>query len=331
TSNEGHESVARTTAARTVDIGVTQATSSAEYLVSEIKRHKVRAIFASALLIVAVALVAYFSYFRRFATGEVIHSVAVLPFVNVSNDNNTEYLGDGLSDSIIDKLTQLPNLKRVIAFSSVLRYKGKQTDPQAVGRELNVRAVFTGRLTQRGEDLFISTELVDVKDNKRIWGGQYTLKSHHVLKLQGEIAQEISDRLRIKLTSDQQQRLAKRETDNPEAHQLYLKGRFLRRNRVNEREAVSYLEQAIKLDPNFAAAYAQIGYAYASMTFSGAAPPQVGRAKWEAAVKRGLEIDDSNGDLHANLGMLKTRDLDRPGGEKEMQRALELDPNSADI
>jgi serine/threonine-protein kinase len=329
-SRDRREGFARTPAARTVDIGVAHPTSSAEYLVTEIKRRKVTAMFASALLIVAVAATAYFFYFRGLAAGETIDSVAVLPFVNVNNDATTEYLSDGLSDSIIDKLTKLPNLKRVIAFSSVLRYKGKQTDPQAVGHELNVRAVFIGRLTQRGDDLLISTELVDVKDNKRLWGGQYNLKSGDVFKLQGEIAQEITDRLRLRLTGGEKQRLAKRETDNPEAYQLYLKGRFLRRNRVSNQEAISYLEQAIKLDPNFAAAYAQIAYAYNS-TSMGTLPPPERRAKWEAAVTKGLEIDNANGDLQASLAQLRREVQDWAGYEKGMQHALELDPNSADI
>src|SRR5438093_5646907 len=120
---------------------------------------------------IAVAAVVYFFYFAK--SGETIDSVAVLPFVNASNNPDTEYLSDGLSDSIIDSLSHLPNLKKVSAFNSVLRYKGKQVDPQAVGRELNVRAVLTGRVVQRGGDLLISAELVDVKDNKRLWGGQY--------------------------------------------------------------------------------------------------------------------------------------------------------------
>src|SRR5438132_636531 len=296
TSSDAQKPVgsARPAAARTVNMGVAHPTSSAEYLVNEIKRHKTGAVFASLVtMILAVMAVAYFSYFRGVGSGETIDSVAVLPFVNVGNDPNAEYLSDGLSDSIIDDLSQLPNLKKVISLSSVLRYKGKQTDPQAVGRELNVRAVLMGRITQHGDDLLISAELVDVTDNKRLWHGQYDRKLADVLKLQGEIAQEISDRLRLKLTGDEKQRLAKRETDNPEAYQLYLKGRFLRRNRVSNQEAISYLEQAIKLDPNFAAAYAQVGYAYTSMTFSGKVPPQEGRAKWEAADKRVLEIDDA--------------------------------------
>ena len=174
TSSDAQKPVgsARPAAARTVNMGVAHPTSSAEYLVNEIKRHKTGAVFASLVtMILAVMAVAYFSYFRGVGSGETIDSVAVLPFVNVGNDPNTEYLSDGLSDSIVDSLSQLPNLKKVIALSSVLRYKGKQTDPQAVGHELNVRAVLTGRLTQRGDDLLISTELVDVKDNSRLWGG----------------------------------------------------------------------------------------------------------------------------------------------------------------
>src|SRR5207253_4695114 len=163
--------------------------SSAEYLVNEIRRHKASAILASVTVILAIAAITYFSYLRGVGSGEAIDSVAVLPFVNVGNDANTEYLSDGLSDSIIDSLSQLPNLKKVISLSSVLRYKGKQTDPQVVGNELKVRAVLTGRLTQHGDDLLISTELVDVKDNRRLWGGQYNRKLGDVLKLQGEIAQ----------------------------------------------------------------------------------------------------------------------------------------------
>src|SRR5437016_3623935 len=169
------------TAARTAGVGTIQPISSAEYVVSEIKSHKRSVVLGVAALVITVAAVLYFSYFAK--SGAAIDSIAVLPFVNVSNDPNTEYLSDGLSDSIIDSLSQLPNLKKVSAFNSVLRYKGKQVDPQAVGRELNVRAVLTGRLVQRGGDLLISAELVDVKDNKRLWGGQYNRKSADIFNL----------------------------------------------------------------------------------------------------------------------------------------------------
>src|SRR5207249_734497 len=150
-------------------------TSSAEYVVGEIKRHRVGASFALAAVVLIATTIAYFSYFAKRAGGEAIDSVAVLPFVNVDNDPNKEYLSEGLSDSIINNLTQLPSLK-VMSLNSVLRYKGKQTDPQAVGRELQVGAVLMGRFTQQGDDLSITTELVDVRDNRRLWGDKYNRK-----------------------------------------------------------------------------------------------------------------------------------------------------------
>src|SRR5207244_6740022 len=215
-------------------------------------------------VIVAVTI-SFFAIKARYfdAAAESIDSIAVLPFVNVGNDPNVEYLSDGISDSIIGSLSHLPNLKKVTAFNSVLRYKGKQTDPQTVGRELNVRAVLMGRLTQHGDELLISAELVDVKDDKRLWGAQYNRKLADVLKLHGDIAQEISEGLRLKLSSKDKQRLTKSYTDNVEAYQLYLMGRFYRNQRANQK-AIDYLEQAIKKDPNYAPAYAQLAYTYAS-------------------------------------------------------------------
>src|SRR5215510_5839602 len=164
-----------------------------ERLTSAINRHRW---ITAASLITLVIVVTAIVYLAR--PGEAMDSVAVLPFVNVSNDPNTEYLSDGLSDSIIDSLSQLQNLKKVVPFSSVLRYKRQQIDPQAVGRELNVRAVLTGRLTQRGDNLLISTELIDVKDDNRLWGEQYDRKLTDVFKLQGEIARDISEKLRLR-------------------------------------------------------------------------------------------------------------------------------------
>src|SRR5262249_14230164 len=159
-----------------------------------IKLHKRGAMLAAAALMIAVVVAGYLYVSRsRFtAVSEPIDSVAVLPFVNVTNDPNAEYLSDGISDSIIGSLSQLPHLKIASAFSSVLSYKGKPPDPQTVGRDLNVRAVLTGRLTLRGDELLVSTELVDVRDNKRLWGSQYNRKSADVQKLQGDIAQEIA-------------------------------------------------------------------------------------------------------------------------------------------
>jgi len=178
-------------------------TSSAEYIVGEIKRHRLSASLALAAVVLIATTIAYFSYFARRAGGDAIDSVAVLPFVNVDNDPNKEYLCEGISDSIINNLTQLPSLK-VMSLNSVLRYKGKQTDPQAVGRELQVGAVLMGRFTQQGDDLSITTELVDVRDNRRLWGDKYNRKRTDIITVQSEIAQQISEKLRLRLTSTHQ-------------------------------------------------------------------------------------------------------------------------------
>ncbi len=320
------------TAVGTVEVGTASPTSSIEYLITEVKHHQRTATLAAVCATIALAVLGYYFYFAK--GGETIDSIAVLPFVNVGNDPNAEYLSDGISDSIIDSLSQLPNLKKVMSFSAVSRYKGKQTDPQAVGRELNVRAVLMGRLVQRGDDLLISAELVDVKDNKRLWGGQYNRKLADMPKLQGEIAQEISERLRLKLTGEDKQRLAKRGTENPEAYRLYLLGRFYRfyrRNKLETQKAIDYLEQAIKIDPNYAPAYAQLAYVYTAVGFGDALPPKEAEQKREVAVRRALEIDDTLGDAHAVLGLMKAGVQDWPASIREFQRAVELDPNSADV
>jgi tetratricopeptide (TPR) repeat protein len=200
-------------------------------------------------------------------------------------------------------------------------------DPQAVGRELNVRAVLMGRLTLRGDEVLISTELVDVKDDKRLWGEQYKRKLAEVLPLQGEIAQEISQRLRLRLSGKEKQRLAKSSTDNPEAYQLYLLGRFYRNQRGNQK-AIDYLEQAIKKDPNYAPAYAQLAYTYTSASASDWFPRKEARERVEWAVQRALELDDTLGDAHAALAIIAD---DWSVKTREFQRALELDPNSADV
>jgi len=302
------------------DMGRARPTSNLEYLVSKVRHHRQTAILAAVAVLLAAAALSYYFYFAK--GGETIDSIAVMPFVNVSNDPNAEYLSDGISDSLINSLSQLPNIKKVISLSSVLRYKGKEIDPQAVGRELNVRAVLTGRLTQRGDELLISTELVDVKDSKRLWGGQYNRKLADVLPLQGEISREIAERLRLRLTGEEKQRLAKRSTDDPEAYRLYLLGRFYRRNRLDFQKARDYLEQAIQKDSNFAPAYAQLAYVYHNLAFSPSQHQEASqKAQW--AARKALELDDTIGDAHAVLGLLN-KDL------KELERALELDPNSPD-
>src|SRR2546426_1485821 len=178
-------------------------TSSAGYLVDEIKGHKrALALVAIAMVIAVMGVYLYITRKTNVAsTNEAIDSVAVLPFVNVNNDPNTEYLSEGISDSIINSISRLPKLK-VISLNAVLRYKGKQTDPQSIGKTLKVRAVLMGRMTQQGDSLLISTELVDVRDNHRLWGEQYNRKLSDIIAVQTEIAQQISERLRLRLTGE---------------------------------------------------------------------------------------------------------------------------------
>lgn len=313
---------------RSTNSAVSLTVPGTENLAGAIKIRKRTVALSLVALLIAVAAIVYFAYFTR---PESIDSVAVLPFVNVSNDADAEYLSDGISDSIINRLSQLSNLKKVISLGSVLRYKGKLIDPQLVGRELNVRALLMGKLTKRGDDLLINAELIDLKDNRRLWGGQYNRKLAGILTLQGEIAREISDRLRLKLTREEKQRLAKSFTDNDEVYRLYLLGSFYVRNRIQTEKAVEYLEQSIQKDPNFAPAYSQLAYSYNRIGIGFGPEAEEARQKAEWAVQRALELDDTAGDAHACLALLRANVRDWTGASREFERAIELDPNSADV
>jgi TolB-like protein/DNA-binding winged helix-turn-helix (wHTH) protein/Tfp pilus assembly protein PilF len=262
---------------------------------------------------------------------EAIDSVAVMPFVNVNGDPNTDYLAEGISDNIIDRLSRLPNLKKVIALNSVMRYKGKQPDPQAVGRELNVRAVLMGRLVKNGDELSLSLELIDTRDSKHLWSGQYNRKATDMIALHAEIAQDISEKLRLQLTGDETKRLAKHDTQNAEAYQLYMLGRFYfhRSGKKEDLEkSIEYYEQAIKKDPGYAPAYAGLGTTYHLLGWNGWMPPKESWQKEEWAALKALEIDDTLAEAHVLKAAVKEFNLDWQGAEAEYKRALELDPNS---
>jgi TolB-like protein/Tfp pilus assembly protein PilF len=287
-------------------------------------------------ILTLAAIVAAAIYFNK--PVETIDSVAVMPFVNVSGDPNTEYLSEGLSDSIIDNLSQLATLKKVIALNSVLRYKGKQLDPQAVGRELNVRAVLMGRLVQQGDSVSISTELVDVRDNRRLWGAQYNRKLANINVVQTQIAQDISEQLRLSLTGEDKKRLNKRYTEDGEAYRLYLMGQHYFRSAYaywNQHKAkgsleksIEYFEQAIRRDPSYAPAYASLGETYRNLSWGGFMPPKEARQKEELAALKALQIDDTISEAYVLLANIKEMDLDWQGAEEQYRRALELDPNS---
>src|SRR6266436_4337414 len=262
-STDGGSTI-QSTAARSGS--VPPALSSAEYLLGGIRKHKLSAGVALAILFVLVSGAGYWLLkYRGSASGETeaINSIAVLPFQNKSSDADTDYLSDGLAESLIFRLSQLPGLK-VSPTTSVMRYKGKDTDIAKVASELSVDAVLTGRLVKRGDNLNITVELVDIRNNKSLWGEHYERKMSDLLATQREIATAITQRLQLKLAGSEAKGITKRYTDNNEAYQLYLKGRFYFARRTDEdiRRSIELFQQAIKLDPNFALAYVGVAESY---------------------------------------------------------------------
>jgi serine/threonine-protein kinase len=257
-----------------------------------------------------------------------IDSIAILPFTNASGDRDTEYLSDGISDSLINHLSQAADLK-VASLSSVLRFKGQPSDPQDVARQLKVRAVLTGRIIQRGETLSISTELVDARDNRRIWGEQYSRKLADILLLQAEISQEIADHLKLRLNGSERQRLARNFTKDPEAYKLYIQGHYLWNKFTADgvRKSIPYYEQAIDKDPAYALAYSALADAYVLLGVIAARPRDV-FPKAKAAALKAIELDESLAAAHISLGAYKLfYEWDWAGAERETNRAKELSPS----
>ena len=300
--------------------------SSAEYIVSEIKQHKWVAMLG--LVVVIAVLVGTGWYLRARNSAVAIESVAVMPFENQNQEAETDYISDGLTDSIINSLTQLPNLK-VIARSSVFRYKGKQTDPLTVAKDLGVRAILTGRILQRGDNLTISTELIDARDNKQIWGEQYERKVSDLLSVQRDIAQEITSKLRLKLSSAEQGQVAKHYTEDPEAYDLFMRGRFQWNKRTKEglEKSVEYFNKAIERDPHYALAYAGLADSWFTMGWYRMVTGDIAYTRSRAAATKALEIDPKLAEAHTTLAMIKANyEWDWAGAENEFKAALELNP-----
>ena len=289
--------------------------SSVEYLVTGVKRHKQAALL---LLVVAVAIVAFAAYSTK--TNAAIESIAVMPFINESGNADVEYLSDGMTETLISSLSQLPNL-RVKARSSVFRYKGKATDAKTIGKELNVQAVLNGRVVQRGDRLTLGLELVDAKTEDIIWSDQYDRKQTDLVALQNEITRDVSSKLKLKLSGADQQKLSKTYTTDAEAYRLYLQGRFFLNKRVGKLfdGSPAYFQRAIEKDPNFA-----LGYVGLAEFLS-----ERDRPKAKEYIMRALAIDNQLSDAHASLGYQLTLDYDFAAAEREFRRAIELDPNNA--
>jgi eukaryotic-like serine/threonine-protein kinase len=295
-------------------------------------RRRVVVRLAVLLLVMTAALAAGIYFLRPGAGGAQITSLAVLPLANAGGSADAEYLSDGITESLIDSLSQLPNLK-VMSRNSVFRYKGQEVDARTVGNTLGVSAVLMGRLVQRGDDLTVSVELVDAGDNSHLWGGQYSRKMADLLALQSEVTRDVSRKLRARLSSPDEQRLAKSYTGNPEAYQLYLKGRYhlLKNTRPEIQTGVSYFRQAIEVDPSYALAHAGLAEAYRLLAISGEMPPTELMPQAKAAARKAVEIDDGLAEAHTALGhVIFWHDWDWEAAENQFRRALELDPNSAD-
>jgi eukaryotic-like serine/threonine-protein kinase len=280
--------------------------------------------YAAALLLLCAASTGAYFFFRPPA----IHSLADLPFVNATGNADVDYLSDGISESLIDSLSRVPEL-RVISRNAVFRYKRSDIDALQVGRELNVRAVLTGRIARRGDALSISAELLDTRDNTQLWGEHYDRKVAEILSSEQDIAARISEKLRLRLSGEDIERLARHGTSNPEAYQLYLKGRYFAGKFTKDGldKGLEYLRQAIAADPNYALAYDGLAYYY-GVTADILAPAQEAFPKAKAAARKALELDDTLAEAHADAGsFLLWYDYDWPGAENELRRSIELNPS----
>ena len=260
---------------------------------------------------------------------ELIESIAVLPFSNCGVDADTEYLSDGITEGVINSLSQVLNL-RVIARSTAFRYKHKETDPQKIGNDLRVNAVVVGNLLQRGDTVIVQAELVDVVTGCQLWGGQFKRKTEDVFALQNDLSKEISEKLRVRLNGDQVRRLAKRQTEDAEAYRLYLKGRYHwnKRNPEATRRAIEYFHKALDSDSGYALAYTGLADTYNYLSFLNVVPPREAMPKAKSAATKALEMDDQLAEAHVSLGYASfTYDGDWLAAGKHFEQALALNPS----
>ncbi len=286
-----------------------------------------RVILGVGAALLTLAAIAGVLYVRNNYSQEV-EAIAVLPFANSSADVNVEYLSDGITESLINSLSHLPNL-RVMARTTAFRYKGRDIDPQKIGSELKVQALLTGRVLQRGDELVIQAELIDVKDGAQLWGEKYNRKLADLLTVQSEIAREITRKLQLRLTNEQQQLIAKQHTENIEAYQLYLQGRFYWNKRTAEgvKKSVEYYDQAIKADPNYALAYAGLADAYAVWPDDSLTRLETAK-RVKAAALKAVELDEKLAEAYTSLAFAKMiQDRDLVGAERSFNRSLQLNPN----
>lgn len=291
----------------------------------QVQKHKARSAIIALVLLALVSSAAYL-FFRAPADNGAIDSIAVLPFRNLSGNNDLNYLSDGLSQSLIDRLSELPQLK-VISRNSSFKFREENIDVRSVAAQLGVRAILTGSITQIGEEIVIRFDLTDAADDRHITGGQYQRKPANIISVQQEIAQAASEKLRLKLSATQSRRLAESNTENSEAYRYYLNGLVELNGPQDVRgKALEYFEQAVSLDSGFAAAYAEIGWIYLARS-NGSGNPHELMPKAKDAIDRALALDPNFAKAHALLAMMKEYEFDWSGAEREYLRAIDLSPN----
>jgi len=292
------------------------------------RRTKLWVVLAACFAAIGLAALGIW-YLQSRRTGE-IDSIAVLPFTNMGGDANTDYLSDGITESLTGSLAHVSGLK-VKSRNSAFRYKGKDVDMQTVGNALGVSALVSGRVVPRGDSIEVSAELTDARDNTEVWGQHYSGKSAEVISLERQIASDIAEKLRSKLSASDKQQVAKLGTKDPEAHDLYLKGRYFfnRRFTLSDlSQAITYFNQAIAKDPGYALAYSGLADAYSELPPAGAAPGEY--LKGSAAARKALELDPTLARPHVDLGgNMMEYEWDFAGGEAEYKKALQLDPSDA--
>jgi len=290
------------------------------------KRYLVIAVMAA--VVAALGLAGYL-YFGR--ESQQINSIAVLPFVNESGNAEIEYLSDGMTETLINNLSQIPNLS-VKARSSVFHYKGKEIKPQQIANDLKVQAIVNGRVTQRGDNLTLNLEMVDVQTGDQIWGERYDRKMTDLVTLQSDIARDVSTKLRARLSGADERKVAKTYTVNPEAYQLYWQGRYFwnKRSEADIRKSIDYFQKAIDKDPTYALAYAGLADAYTTLPSYTNDTGLDSYPRARAAALKALELDESLAEPHATLGtVLLEHEWNFSEAEKEFKRAIELNPNYA--
>ena len=308
--------------------GVTTSSSSLEYAVTQAKSHKLATALVGLVLLGVILTVGYFAFNSKSGNRNEINSIAVLPFVNEGGNSDLEYLSDGMTETLIKSLSNLSGLD-VKPRSAVFRYKGKDVDLQTIARDLNVRAILSGRVAQRGDQLTLGLELVDAQKNSVIWSEQYQRKQSDLVSLQSEIAKDVSTKLKAKLSGAEETTVTKAPTADPEAYQAYLKGRYYwnRRTTENIKKAIEQFKAATDIDPNYALAFVGLADCYAVLGEYAGVPSSETLPQARSYAERALAIDGQLAEPHATLGVIIDNSWRWDEAEKEFKKALELNPN----